>query len=130
MSVMSLARAVLLAGIALASCGAQVRPETSARTRLDDGAALTKASVDAVIQAHAAGIAGCYERFAKAEGRPMGVVRLGWTVEPSGAVADVQVVSTTLRSTSIEGCMRDEVSRWTFPRAAERSVVAEHPFTF
>jgi len=123
---MRLALVILVAGTA---CGADLRAE-SARSRIGTGGGLAPDAVHALVRAHVPEVRACYEQFAKAEGRPMGVVRFAWTVDPSGAVTGLQVVATTLHSSSIEGCIADEVRRWTFPAAPRATEVSEYPFTF
>ena len=117
-------------GEGAAGCGAEVRPGASARSSLGADAGLSRAMVDEVVTSHLPAIRACYEDHAKAEGRPMGVVRVGWQIEPAGAVGRVEIVSTTLRSSAIEGCITREVARWTFPTSSRPTSVAEHPFTF
>ena len=60
----------------------------------------------------------------------MGVVRIGWHIEPSGAVSGVQMVASTLHSAPVESCIGEEVSRWQFPGSPRATEVAEYPFTF
>ncbi|HSO34106.1 MAG TPA: AgmX/PglI C-terminal domain-containing protein [Labilithrix sp.] len=124
---MRLVAALLLVASA---CGAEVRPGVSTRSKLGAEAGLSRDAVDAVVRGHVPAIRACYEAHATAEGRPMGVVRVGWRVEPSGAVASVEIVATTLHSTSIEGCITSEIARWQFPASSRSTEVAEHPFTF
>jgi len=114
----------------LCACGAEVRPSASTRSSLGADAGLSRAMVDEVVSAHLSAIRACYEDHAKAEGRPPGVVRAGWRIEPSGAVGSVEIVSTTLHSSAIEGCITSEIARWEFPASSRPTDVAEHPFTF
>ena len=111
------------------ACGAELRAESS-RSVIGREGGLAPETVHEVVRAHAPEVRACYEQFAKAEGRPMGVVRFQWQIEPSGAVASRQVVATTLHSSSIEGCIADSVVRWRFPAAPRPTEVAEYPFTF
>jgi len=112
------------------ACGAEVRPAASTRSAIGADAGLSREVVDEVVRAHVPAVRACYEQHARAEGRPMGVVRVGWRVEPSGAVASVEIVATTLHSTAIEGCITSEIARWQFPASSRSTEVAEHPFTF
>lgn len=123
---MRFAPAMLLVASA---CGAELRAESSRSVIGRDGG-LSPEAVHEVVRAHVPAVRACYERFAKAEGRPMGVVRFGWRIEPSGAVTSVQIVATTLHSSSIEGCIADDVARWHFPAAPRATEVGEYPFTF
>ena len=121
---------LLLTCASAVACGAEVRPSASTRSTIGGDAGLSRAMVDEVVTAHVSAIRACYEDHAKAEGRPPGVVRAGWHIEPSGAVASVEIVSTTLHSTAIEGCITAEIARWKFPASARPTEVSEHPFSF
>jgi len=111
------------------ACGAELRGESSRSVIAPDGG-LSAGAVHEVVRTHVPAVRACYERFAKAEGRPMGVVRFRWNVEPSGAVTSAQVVATTLHSSSIEGCIADELVGWPFPASPRTTEIAEYPFTF
>ena len=113
----------------LAACGAELRAE-SARSVLGRGGGLPPDAVHEVVRAHVPAVRACYEQFAKAEGRPMGVVRVGWQIEPSGAVTSVLIVATTLHSSAIESCIANDVARWPFPASPRATEVREYPFTF
>jgi hypothetical protein len=125
-----LALTLTLTLCAVPACGAEVRPAASARSSLAPEAGLTRAVVDEAIRARVSAVRECYEKSAPSEGRPMGLVRLGWHIAPSGAVSSVIVVATTLHSATIEGCIVDEVGRWSFPASARETEVTEHPFSF
>jgi hypothetical protein len=84
--------------------------------------------VHTVVRAHVPAIRGCFERFAKAEGRPTGVVRFGWQIEPAGTVASVELVASTLHSAAIESCIADDLAHWKFPAAPRATEVREYPF--
>ncbi|MDB5219080.1 MAG: Glycine-rich cell wall structural protein 1 precursor [Myxococcaceae bacterium] len=116
--------------LAVSGCGAELRPAASTRSSIAPDGGLARAAVDDAIRTHVPALRACYEKFAAAEGRPMGVVRFGWRIDPSGAVSSVAIVATTLHSAAIEGCIADEVARWRFPAAARETEVTEHPFSF
>jgi hypothetical protein len=118
---------VLLATFA---CGAEVRPGASTRSAIAPDGGLTRAAVDEVVRAHLSTVRGCYEKFAAAEHRPMGVVRLAWRVASSGEVSSVMLVASTLHSAPIEACIADDVGRWQFPSSARDTEITDHPFSF
>ena len=123
---------LLLAGACAGAgaCGAELRPSASTRSAIGADGGLSRATVDEVVTANLPAIRACYEDHAKAEGRPPGVVRAGWHIEPSGAVVGVEIVSTTLHSTAVEGCITSAIARWKFPVSSRPTDVTEHPFTF
>jgi hypothetical protein len=116
--------------VVVSACGAQVRPSVPTRSNVAPGGGLTRAAVDEVIAGHLPAVRACYEKSAAAEGRPMGVVRLGWRVEPSGEVSSVTLVASSLNSASVEVCVAGEIARWRFPSSARETEVREHPFSF
>jgi hypothetical protein len=122
-------RLVLALFLVLSGCGASLRAEAT-RSRVAKGGGLSPDVVHNVVRARVPAVVACYERFAKGESRPMGVVRFGWHIEPSGAVSGVQIVATTLHSSSIEGCIADEVAKWQFPATPLATEVEQYPFTF
>jgi hypothetical protein len=126
MSPLAVLRVVLLA---LSACGASQRG-TSARSVIGPDAGLSPDAVHAVVRAHVAAIRGCFERFARAEGRPAGVVRLGWQIEPAGTVTSVDLVASTLHSAAIESCIADDIARWRFPVSRQATEIREYPFEF
>jgi hypothetical protein len=122
-------RCLLALALALTACGAS-RSGGSARSVIGPDAGLAPDAVHAVVRAHVDAIRACYERSAKSEGRPMGVVRLGWQIEPSGAVTSVQLVASSLHSAAVESCIADDVARWQFPSAPRATEIRAYPFEF
>lgn len=122
--------AVGAVGAVAAGCGAQVRPVSSAASRIAHGGGLSQKDVDDAVTTHLPAVRACYERRAAAEGRPMGVVRFAWRIETSGAVSNVALVASTLHSGAIETCIADEVGRWQFPTSQQETEITEHPFAF
>lgn len=121
-----LAVAVLLA---VSACGAS-QGRGAPRSAIGPDAGLAPDAVHTVVRAHVPAIRACYERFAKVEGRPMGIVRLGWQIEPSGTVTSVELVASSLHSAAIESCIADDVAHWQFPAAPRGTEVRQYPFEF
>ena len=116
--------------LAASACGAEPRGGASSKSVIGSDAGLAAYAVHEVVRAHVPAVRACYEQFAKVEGRPMGVLRVGWQVEPSGSVANVLVVATTLHSSALESCIKEDVARWQFPKSPRPTEVVEYPFTF
>ena len=121
-----------LAGATILAASACVSSQhgTAGRSVIGPGAGLQPDAVHAVVNAHVAAIRGCFERSAKAEGRPTGVVRFGWHVELSGDVTSVELVSSTLHSAAIETCISGDIARWKFPASRQPTEVRVYPFEF
>ncbi len=114
---------------AVSACGVSRRP-APARSVIVRAGGLAPDSVHAEVRERLPAIRACYERFATVEGRPMGVVRLGWQIEASGAVTSVELIASSLHSAAIESCIAADVARWQFPRAPQPTEVREYPFEF
>lgn len=123
---LALAGAVLFAATA---CGGS-QHRTAGRIVIGPEAGLAPDAVHTVVNAHVSAIRDCFERSAKAEGRPTGVVRFGWQVEPSGSVTSVELVSSTLHSAAIESCIAGDIARWKFPASPRTTEIREYPFEF
>jgi len=113
-----------------ASACVDSRRGTAGRSVIGPDAGLQPDAVHSVANAHVAAIRDCFERSAKAEGRPTGVVRFGWQVEPSGDVTSVELVSSTLHSAAIESCIAGDIARWKFPMSGQATEIRVYPFEF
>jgi hypothetical protein len=122
---MRLALAVLI--LAASACDPSRRP-AAARSVIAPDAGLSADAVHTVVHAHVSAIRACYEQFAKVEGRPMGVVRFGWQIDPSGAVTSVELVASTLHSAAIESCIAADIARWRFPASPRLTEIRQYPF--
>ena len=125
-----LVRSVAVAFVLSASACGVSRTPASARSVIGPDAGLAPDAVHAVVHARLPAIRNCYERFAKTEGRPMGVIRFAWQIEPSGAVSSVQLVASSLNSAAIESCIADDLTRWQFPSSPRATEIRAYPFEF
>lgn len=120
--------AVVLA-LSASACGVSRTP-ASARSVIGPDGGLAPEAVHAVVRAHVEAIRACYERTAKSEGRPMGVVRFAWQIDATGTVSGVQLVASSLHSAAVESCIADDIARWQFPSSPRATDVRAYPFEF
>ncbi|MDZ7331867.1 MAG: AgmX/PglI C-terminal domain-containing protein [candidate division KSB1 bacterium] len=68
--------------------------------------------VSEVVNRHNASIQYCYQRELKVNPDLKGKLVVRFTIDPSGRVKDVNVLSSTLNSPSIERCVISRIKRW------------------
>jgi predicted Ser/Thr protein kinase len=90
---------------------------------------LDRATVEAIVKAHKAEVAGCYDDARLLEPELEGTVGTEFTVDETGHVLDVRVAG--LRP-GLDRCVERVLRGMSFPRATEGSgmVRARYPFTF
>lgn len=73
----------------------------------------------------------CYERQLSANKELFGKVSVKFTISGSGKVETQTVSDTTLRNTSVEGCMLNKIASWKFPAPrGGTKVIVTYPFLF
>lgn len=73
----------------------------------------------------------CYERKLSANPNLYGKVAVKFTIGPNGEVETQRVGESTLKNSSVEGCMLDKIARWNFPKPdGGTRVVVTYPFLF
>lgn len=68
--------------------------------------------VSSIVYAHSAAIQYCYERELKRFPNLKGKVVVRFTITPEGKVINPHIISSTLKSESVERCILSRVSRW------------------
>lgn len=68
--------------------------------------------VSEVVNRHNASIQYCYQRELKVNPDLKGKLVVRFTIDPSGRVKDVNIISSTLNSPSIERCVISRIKRW------------------
>lgn len=73
----------------------------------------------------------CYERQLSANADLAGKVAVKFTISGSGAVETQAIGDTTLKNSTVEGCILTKVARWKFPApAGGTKVLVTYPFFF
>jgi hypothetical protein len=91
-------------------------------------AGLDPTKTQAVVRSHLSEIQRCYERGKMDDSELKGRVTIRIAVSASGAVSAAAVESSSLRSSSVEGCIVGAVSGWKFPAPVGGPAVISYPF--
>jgi TonB family protein len=89
---------------------------------------LDKAVIRRVIQQHINEVKTCYEAELEKNASLAGRLMVRFTVEPDGKVSESSVQESSLKSPAAEGCIRDAVRTWIFPKPQGGKVVVTYPF--
>lgn len=68
--------------------------------------------VAAIVMAHSPAIQYCYERELKRNPDIKGKLTVRFTINPDGAVIDVELISSTLQNNNVERCILARIRRW------------------
>jgi outer membrane biosynthesis protein TonB len=94
------------------------------------GAYRSNASLLAVVRKYAPGIQFCYDNELKRSPGLRGKVVAALTVAASGEVTGVKIVSDTVNSSGLQGCILAQIHEWKFPAISGGSTVFKTPFVF
>jgi hypothetical protein len=83
-----------------------------------------------VVNRRKGGIQFCYEKELARNPSLSGKVTMGWAIGLDGKAFRVVVQGSTLRSKTVEGCMRRNISRWRFPKPEGGMCQVRFPFVF
>lgn len=89
---------------------------------------LDKAVIRRVIQQHIGEVKACYETELEKNGNLAGRLMVRFTIDPAGKVTESAVQESSLNNAAAEGCIRDAVRTWTFPKPQGGKVVVSYPF--
>lgn len=121
MSRMMLGIALSLATMTLAS-PAGAAGEATALGSLD------KEVIRRVIQQHIGEVKRCYEAELEKNPNLAGRMMVRFTIDTSGKVTESAVQESSLNNAAAEGCIRDAVRTWIFPKPQGGKVVVSYPF--
>lgn len=92
---------------------------------------LDAATIRRVVRRHLSQIKYCYLSIGlPAKPDLAGMVKVSWTIKPSGSVGQVSVVSSTLSHPATERCIKSAVKRWRFPKPEGSMPFITYPFHF
>ena len=83
-----------------------------------------------VVSGHKAALVKCGEEQRKREPGRSGKLVMRWSINTSGKVIDVQVVSEEFKSTYFAGCVTGLVKTWKFPKHKTAGEPIVFPFKF
>ena len=105
-----------------------VQASLSKSVRIRGG--MSREAVKRVIQQHLDEITYCYETALIANPSIKGKITMEWKILMSGAVGEVRIKSSTVKSPEIYGCIKSAIKTWRFPEPVGNEVVVSYPFIF
>ncbi len=72
----------------------------------------------------------CYEKELKVNNLLMGTVKTSILVNTDGSVANIKILSDSVRSSALKQCMKKEILSWNFPRPEGGRAEVQFPFRF
>jgi TonB family protein len=91
---------------------------------------LNPETIKDVIHEHHAELRTCALKRAPAAQATAGKIIVGFTILPTGKVAEVATQSSTLQEPELEACLLGLVRTWTFPKPKKGPVGINFPFRF
>ncbi len=91
---------------------------------------LTVESFQTFAQSHHGEVGACYEAALAADPEAIGGMTLAFSVLPDGAIADVEVVSSTFKGDAVPACVARAVAGWRTPFRPDEPVGIEVPLSF
>ncbi len=91
---------------------------------------MSREDVKRVIEQHLDDITYCYETALISNPSIKGKITMEWKILMSGAVGEVRIKSSTVKSPEIYGCIKSAIKTWQFPRPVGNEVVVSYPFIF
>ncbi len=77
---------------------------------------LDKDQIAAVVQRHLGEVIYCYEKGLQVEKSLAGRVNMNWVIGAGGQVSTARVQQSSLKSSSVEGCILSKLRNWRFPK--------------
>ncbi len=90
--------------------------------------ALEKSAISGVVQRRLGAVKACYERELKGNPTLGGKVVVQFTIQESGRVGEVKIVSDSTGEPRIGKCIANQIAHFKFPQPEGGSVTASYPF--
>ncbi len=91
---------------------------------------MSREDVKRVIEQHLDEITYCYETALISNPSIKGKITMEWKILMTGAVGEVRIKSSTIKSPEIYGCIKSAIKTWQFPMPVGNEVVVSYPFIF
>jgi len=95
-----------------------------------DGGDLDKAKIQRVVNQHMHEIQRCYEVQLLGNPGLQGRMVVDWTISPNGSVTLARLVTSSIPSPALAGCVLARIRTWRFPSPTGGSVKVRYPFVF
>ena len=93
------------------------------------GGGLDRNEIAAVINRHLSEVRYCYEQGLQQKPKLAGRLSMNFMIGPSGVVASARVMNSSLNHALVEGCIRDRLKTWNFPKPVGGvTVKVSYPF--
>ncbi|MBC7740940.1 MAG: AgmX/PglI C-terminal domain-containing protein [Bdellovibrionaceae bacterium] len=93
------------------------------------GGGLDRNEIPAVINRHLSEVRFCYEQGLQQKPKLAGRLSMNFMIGPNGAVASAKVMNSSLNHAVVEGCIRDRLKTWNFPKPVGGvTVKVSYPF--
>jgi hypothetical protein len=93
------------------------------------GGGLDRNEIAAVINRHLSEVRFCYEQGLQQKPKLAGRLSMNFLIGPSGIVASARVINSSLNHAMVEGCIRDHLKTWNFPKPVGGvTVKVSYPF--
>ncbi len=93
------------------------------------GGGLDRNAIAAVINRHLSEVRFCYEQGLQQKPKLSGRLSMDFLIGPSGVVSSAKVANSSLNHARVEGCIRDRLKTWNFPRPVGGvTVKVSYPF--
>lgn len=80
------------------------------------GGGLDRNEIAAVINRHLSEVRFCYEQGLQQKPKLSGRLSMNFMISPNGSVGIAKVVNSSLNHAVVEGCIRDRLKTWNFPK--------------
>ena len=91
---------------------------------------LSRDKIQRVVQRRSRGLQGCYEAELKKDNTLKGLVKIRFTIQPSGRVSKSNAIQNTMGSKAVARCIEKQIKRWRFAKPSGGSVTITYPFVF
>ena len=92
---------------------------------------LSPAKIQRVVRRNSRRLKGCYESELKKDPTLQGVVKVRFTIEPTGRVSKSRTIQNTMRSKAVAKCIENNIKKWRFKNKPKGgSVTIAYPFYF
>ncbi len=109
---------------------ARVSGSVAAEAAEVDSPDVDQAKLGAFVRARIGGIKACYESQLKRNPNLRGKIRIRFTILATGAIAEVQVIESSLGSAEVGSCLVGTMRSWRTPFRPSGTVTVEYPFVF
>ena len=91
---------------------------------------LSTDQIQSTVRRRSRGLQGCYEAELKKDNTLNGLIKVRFTIEPSGRVSQSEVIQNTMDSKAVGDCITKQIGRWRFPKPEGGSITIAFPFVF